>query len=126
MAEEASGVQKVNKMRSTSSGLWLRVYIHESVRCGHQSLYEALVALAHREGIAGATVFRGVEGFGVHRHLHTTRLVDVSDDLPMIIEFVDSEPTIRHFIGLLDTLIPHGTAALSPVQIVTFRTGRPA
>ena len=113
-------------MKSASSGLWLRIYIHESVRCGHQSLYEALVALAHRERIAGATVFRAVEGFGMHRHLHTTRLLDVSDDLPMILEFVDSEPAIRHFIGLLDPMIPHGTAVVSPVEIVTYRMERPA
>jgi len=113
-------------MRSASLGLWLRIYIHESMRYGHQPLYEALVVMARREGLAGATVFRAVEGFGMHRHLHTTRLVDVSDDLTMIVELVDSEPAIRHFVGLLDTMIPHGTAVLSPVQIVTYRTGRTA
>jgi PII-like signaling protein len=62
----------------------------------------------------------------MHRHLHTTRLVDVSDDLTMIVEFVDSDLAIRHFVGLLDSIIPHGTAVLSPVQIVTYRTGRTA
>ena len=112
-------------MKSASAGLWLRIYIHESLRCGRQSLYEALVALARREGLAGATVFRAVEGFGMHRHLHTTRLVDVSDDLTMIVDFVDSETVIRRFVGLLDTMIPHGTATLSPVHIVTYRTERP-
>ncbi|MCL4543900.1 MAG: DUF190 domain-containing protein [Chloroflexi bacterium] len=108
-------------MKSASLGLWLRIYIHESVRCGHGSLYEALVALARQEGLAGATVFRAIEGFGMHRHLHTTRLVDVSDDLPMVVEFVDNEAAIRRFVGLLDTLIPHGTATMSPVEIVTYR-----
>jgi PII-like signaling protein len=112
-------------MKSASGGLWLRIYVHESTRCGHQPLYAALVALARRERIAGATVFRAVEGFGMHRHLHTTRLVDVSDDLPMIVEFVDSEPAIRHFLELLDPMIPHGTAVVSPVEIVTYRTQRP-
>jgi uncharacterized protein len=113
-------------MRTTGEGLWLRIYIHESLRHGHQPLYVALVALARREGLAGATVFRAMEGFGMHRHLHTARLVDVSDDLPMIVEFVDSPPAIRHFIGLLDTMIPHGTAVVSPVQMVTYRAERPA
>ncbi|MCL4508929.1 MAG: DUF190 domain-containing protein [Chloroflexi bacterium] len=75
-------------MKSASLGLWLRIYIHESVHCGHGSLYEALAALARQEGLAGATVFRAIEGFGMHRHLHTTRLVDISDDLPMVVEFV--------------------------------------
>lgn len=108
-------------MKAESRGLWLRVYVHESVRCGQHALYEAMVALARQEGLANATVYRAMEGFGMHRHLHTTRLVDVSDDLTMIVEFVDSEAAIRRFLGLLDPMIPHGTATLSPVRIVTFR-----
>jgi PII-like signaling protein len=108
-------------MQAAPSALWLRIYVHESVRCGRRPLYEALVILARREGLAGATVYRAMEGFGAHRHLHTTRLVDVSDDLPMIVEFVDSETAIRRFLGLLDALVPHGTATLSPVQIVIQR-----
>jgi PII-like signaling protein len=107
-------------------GLWLRLYIHESVRYEHHALYEALVALARREGLANATVYRAMEGFGRHRHLHTSRLVDVSDDLTMIVEFVDTEPAIRRFVGLLDAMVPHGTATLSPVRIVTYRAERPA
>jgi PII-like signaling protein len=113
-------------VKAESEGLWLRIYIHESLRCDHHAIYEALVALARREGLANATVYRAMEGFGRHRHLHTSRLVDVSDDLTMIVEFVDAEPAIRHFVGLLDAMIPHGTATLSPVQIVTYREERPS
>lgn len=104
--------------------MWLRIYVHESVRWGRQPLYAALVALAQREGLAGASVFRAMEGYGMHRHLHTTRLLDVADDLPMIVEFVDDEAVIRRFAGLLDAMIPHGTAVLSPVQTVTYRQAR--
>jgi len=113
-------------VKAESRGLWLRIYIHESLRHGHHALYEAMVALARREGLANATVYRAMEGFGMHRHLHTSRLVDVSDDLTMIVEFVDTEPAIRRFVGLLDAMVPHGTATLSPVQIVTYRAEPPA
>lgn len=113
-------------MQAAQPGLWLRLYVRESLRSGPHALYEALVMLARREGLAGATAFRAMEGFGAHHHLHTTRLVDVSDDLPMIVEFVDSEAAIRRFLGLLDALIPHGTAVVSPVEIVLDRPERPA
>ena len=112
-------------MKEQRSGLQLRVFIHEAMRYQHQPLYAALVGLARQEGLAGATVFRGIEGFGQHRHLHTARLVDVSDDLPMIVEFIDSAETIQRFLPQLDDLISHGTATLSPVQIMRFRGADP-
>ena len=80
--------------------------------------------LARCEGLAGATVFRGMEGYGLHRHLHTTRLVELSDDLAMIVEIVDTSEAIRRFVPLLDPMIPHGTATLSPVHIVKYSTGQ--
>lgn len=107
-------------MRTTGHGLCLRVYVHEWVRHGGRPLYVALVELAQREGLAGATVFRGMEGFGQHRHLHTSRLLDVSDDLPMIVEFVDAEATIRRFAGLLEAYVPHGAAVMASVATVTY------
>ena len=113
-------------MRSSEAGLRLRIFVHECVRHGHQPLYAALVALAHREGLACAVAFRGSEGFGLHHHLHTTRLVDVSDDLPMIVEIVGSAPAIRRFVPVLEEMIPHGTATLSPVQIMHYRPGQGA
>ncbi|HWE61339.1 MAG TPA: DUF190 domain-containing protein [Chloroflexota bacterium] len=110
-------------MRTGSEGLRLRVFVHERLQHDHQPLYAAIVALARREGLAGATVFRGIEGFGLHHHLHSTRLVDIADDLPIIVEIVDSTPRIRAFLPLLDDLVPHGTATLSPVQIVKASAG---
>lgn len=110
-------------MKTSGEGLQLRIFVHESVRCGHLPLYAALVERARREGLLGATVFRGIEGYGRHRHLHTARLVDVSDDLPMIVEFVDSEARIRRFLSLIEGMITHGTATLSPVRLDRFRTG---
>ena len=75
--------QMAEAVRTGREGLRLRIFVHEALRHGHKPLYAAIVALARREGLAGATVFRGMEGYGLHRHLHTTRLVDLSDDLPM-------------------------------------------
>ncbi len=114
----------VNDMKSGSEGLRLRIFIHEGLRHTHTYLYEALVEHARREGMAGATVFRGIEGYGPHRHLHTSRLVDVADDLPVIVEIVDTAERIRRFLPTLEPLIPHGAATLSPVSIVTYSSGR--
>jgi PII-like signaling protein len=119
----AMSEQEVDPVRTGSEGLRLRLFVHEALRHGRQPLYAAIVALARREGMAGATVFRGIEGFGLHRHLHTTRLLDVSDDLPVIVEIVDTAEAIRRFLPLLDAMVPHGTATLSPVRIVKYAAG---
>lgn len=108
-------------MRAGTSGLRLRIFVHERVRHEGKPLYEALVHLARQRRLAGATVFRGIEGYGLHRHLHAARLVDVSDDLPMVVEMVDSEAHIRSFLAVAKALIPHGSVTLSPVEIVTYR-----
>jgi len=109
-------------VRTASEGLRLRIFVHEALRHGPKPLYAAIVELARREGLAGATVFRGMEGYGLHRHLHTARLVDLSDDLPSIVELVDTREAIRRFVPLLDQVIPHGTATLSPVHLVKYST----
>ena len=112
-------------MRTGSAGLRLRIFIHEALRSEHQPLYAAIVQLARREGLAGATVFGGFEGYGLHRRMHTTRLVDVADDLPIIVEIVDTPEAIERFLPFLDALVPHGTATLSPVQVVKYSAGAP-
>ena len=109
-------------VRTGSAGLRLRIFVHEVLRYDHRPLYAAIVELARREGLAGATVFRGLEGYGLHRHLHTARLVDLSDDLPIIVEIVDTTEAIHRFLPLLDQVIPHGTATLSPVHLVKYST----
>jgi PII-like signaling protein len=111
-------------VRTGSGGLRLRIFVHEALRYDHKPLYAAIVELARREGLAGATVFRSMEGYGLHRHLHTARLVDLADDLPIIVEIVDTCEAIRRFVPLLDQVIPHGTATLSPVHIVKYSTGQ--
>lgn len=110
-------------MKDDEDGLRLRIFTHEALRHGHQVLYEYIVELARREGLAGATVFRGIEGYGVHRHIHTTRLVDASDNLPIVVEVIDASEAIRSFLAGLGEIIPHGTATISPVHIVKYRAG---
>jgi PII-like signaling protein len=112
-------------MEAGSEGLRLRVFIHEGLRHQHRPLYAAIVELARREGMAGATVFRGIEGYGLHRHLHTSRLVDTAADLPAIVEIVDTADAIRRFLATLDPLIPHGRVMLSPVSIIKYGAGEP-
>jgi PII-like signaling protein len=116
--------QMEDAVRTGREGLRLRIFVHEALRHARKPLYAAIVELARREGLAGAIVFRGIEGYGLHRHLHTTRLVDLSDDLPIIVEIVDTSEAMRRFVPLLDQMIPHGTATLSPVHIVTYSTGQ--
>lgn len=112
-------------MKLQGEGLRLRVYIHEALRYQHKPLYAAIVEQARRQGMAGATVFRGLEGYGLHRHLQTTRLLDVSDDLPIVVEIIASAEAIQRFIPILDALIPHGAATLSAVSIVTYSAEDP-
>jgi len=104
-------------------GLRLRVFVQEALRCGHKPVYVTIVERARREGLAGAVVFRAIEGFGLHHHLHTIRMVDLSTDLPMIVEIVDRVEAIQRFLPLVRELVPHGAATLSPVRILTFHAG---
>lgn len=113
-------------MKNGSQGLRLRIFIHEALRHQGKYLYQAIVEQARREGMAGATVFRGMEGYGLHRHLHTTRLLDVSDDLPVIVEIIDTTERIQRFLPSLEPLIPHGAVTLSPVSIIKYSAGRPS
>src|SRR5581483_1271209 len=100
-------------MKQECDGLRLRIFTHEALRYHDKPMHVALVELAWAEGIAGATVFRGIEGYGVHRHIHTSRLVDASGELQVVVELIDREGPIRRFLPLLDELLPHGVVALS-------------
>src|SRR5579884_2730819 len=85
-------------MRLDGEGRLLRIFIGENDRWHGKPLYEEVVALARREGLAGATVVRGIEGFGAKSHLHTARILRLSEDLPIIIEIVDTEANIQRVL----------------------------
>ncbi len=98
----------------------LTIFVGESDHHGHTPLATEIVQRAHRAGLAGATVFRGVEGYGASNHIHTTRILSLSDDLPMAIVIVDTEARIRSFLGELDELVTEGLVVIDDVEVVTY------
>lgn len=98
----------------------LTIYIGESDRHGHTPLATEIVQRAHAAGLAGASVFRGVEGFGASNHIHTTRILSLSDDLPMAIVLVDRRDAIAAFLPELDELVTEGLITLEDVEVVKY------
>ena len=98
----------------------LRVFLGEDDRAGGRPLYEALVLKAREMGMAGATVLRGPMGFGHAIRLHTAKILQLSTDLPMIIEIVDSEEHIRTFLDAIDPMMPSGLVTLEKATIIRY------
>jgi PII-like signaling protein len=105
-------------------GKLLRIFIGESDRWHGKPLYEEIVALARREGLAGATVLRGIEGFGARSHLHTSRILRLSEDLPVVIEIVDTAENIERVLPLLDPMVADGMLTIERVQVIAYRDAR--
>src|SRR3954453_20551579 len=105
-------------MRLQGSALRLTIFVGESDRYHHHPLSHEIVARARRAGLAGASVFRGIEGFGASSHIHTARLLSLSEDLPLAIIIVDAEDRIREFLPQLDELISEGLVIIDPVEVV--------
>ncbi len=99
----------------------LRIFIGESDRWKHQPLYEALVLEAREMRLAGATVLRGPMGFGKSSHLHTSKILRLSLDLPLIIEIVDSEEKINKFLPVVDEMMRGGLVTLEKVRVIDYR-----
>ena len=112
-------------MKIEGDGQLLRVFIGESDRYDGKPLYEAIVHQAHESGLAGATVLRGIEGFGAHSRIHTTKILRLSDDLPIVVEIVDKEERISQFIPILDQMVSEGLITLEKVHILAYRHGQP-
>jgi len=85
-------------------------------------LFEAIVELARREGLAGATVLRGIEGYGADSHLHTSRILRLSEDLPVVIEIVDTAENIERVLPKLDQMVEEGMVTIENVHVVAYRT----
>lgn len=81
--------------------------------------------MARKKGLSGATVFKGVEGFGGHSVVHAARVFDLSSDLPILIEIVDTEEKIRDFIPVLDEIVTEGLVTLETVEIIHYKSGSP-
>jgi len=107
-------------VKLSGHGLLLRIFVGEADRFDGKPLYEALVLKARAMGLAGATVTRGVEGFGAHSRLHTAKVLRLSEDLPMVVEVVDREDRVRAFIPVCDEMLKDGLITLEPVEILRY------
>ena len=106
-------------------GYLLRVFVGESDKHGHIPLYEAIVQTARKAGLAGATVLRGLMGYGRHSVVHTSKILRLSEDLPMVVEIVDSLQKIEAFLPTLDTMIRDGLVTLEKVRVIQYRSPEP-
>jgi len=108
-------------MKIPVDGKLLRIFIGQQDKWHGKPLYEAIVAIARSEKMAGATVLKGCLGFGCKSHLHSSKLLELSEDMPMVIEIVDSEEKINRFIPIVDEMIQDGLVTLEKVNVVMYR-----
>lgn len=110
-------------MQIPTDAVLLRIFLGENDRHEHRPLYEAIVLKAREAGLAGATVLRGPMGFGHSSHLHTTKILRLSEDLPLVIEMVDSEERINGFLPTLDAMMGSGLVTLEKVKVLRYGQG---
>ncbi|WP_328557157.1 MULTISPECIES: DUF190 domain-containing protein [unclassified Streptomyces] len=106
--------------RLTGSALRVTVFIGENDTWHHKPLYAEIVHRAHAAGLAGASVFRGIEGFGASSLIHTSRLLSLSEDLPVAVIVVDTEERVRAFLPQLDELVTEGLVILDDCEVIRY------
>jgi PII-like signaling protein len=106
--------------RLTGTALRLTIFIGENDTWHHKPLFSEIVHRAHSAGLAGASVFRGIEGFGASSLIHTTRLLSLSEDLPVAIVIVDTEERVRDFLPQLDELVSQGMVILDECEVIRY------
>jgi uncharacterized protein len=114
-------IKASENMKINEQGVLLRVFIGESDRCEHQPLFEAIVHKARELGLSGATVLRGSGGFGASSVMHSSKLLEMSTDLPIVIEIVDTEEKIQLLLPALETMAPSGMITMEYVVILMYR-----
>ena len=108
-------------MRIEGQGMLARIYIGERDQWHGKPLVQAIVRVLRERGMAGASSFLGMEGFGASSHLHTTRILSLSQDLPVLIEFVDTEAKVRAVLPELDMMVKDGLITLERVEVIAYR-----
>ncbi|MDQ7054687.1 MAG: DUF190 domain-containing protein [candidate division KSB1 bacterium] len=108
-------------MKIEGEGKLLRIFIGEADRYEGKPLYHALVEKAREMGMAGATVIRGVMGFGAHSRLHSARLLRLSEDLPLIIEIVDTDEKVRRYVEEIDDMFQDGLITIEKAEVIRYR-----
>ena len=111
-------------MSLPTEGKLLRIFVGENDRWHGKPLYEAIVLEARQRGLAGATVIKGFMGFGAHSRIHTAKLLELSQDLPIVIEIVDAPEKIEAFMPDLEQMIGDGLITLERAEVLLYR-GRP-
>lgn len=111
-------------MKIPSDGQLLRIFVGQQDKWRSLPLYEAIVQEARKLHLAGTTVLKGCMGFGCKSHMHTAKLLRLSEDLPMVIEIVDSEEKIKNFLPLLDEMVPEGLITLEKVNVIMYRADK--
>jgi PII-like signaling protein len=102
----------------------LRIFVGESDRFEGRPLYQAIVEQARGRGMAGATVLRGLMGFGATSRLHTVKVLRISEDLPMVVEIVDRPERIEAFLPELERMVPEGLITIEKVRVIAYRGKR--
>ena len=113
-------------MKLPEKGQLLRIFIGESDRSQGHPLYEAILNEARRLNMAGATVLKGVMGFGASSRIHTTKVLRLSEDLPMVIEIIDKKERINLLMPYLDQHVKEGLITLEEVRVIKYRHNKPA
>ena len=113
-------------MKIPTDGKLLRIFVGEADRWHGKPLFEEIVLLARKEGMAGATVVKGFMGFGCKSHMHTAKILRLSEDLPIIIEIVDSEEKINRFLPYLDEMVQEGLVTLEKANVLMYRANTPS
>jgi PII-like signaling protein len=107
-------------MRLDGPALRLTIFIGEDDTWHHKPLYHEIVHRAHAAGLAGASVLRGIEGYGASSRIHTTRLLSLSEDMPIAVVIIDAEERIRAFLPQLDDIVTEGLIILDPVEVIRY------
>lgn len=110
-------------MQVPNDAVSLRIFLGENDKHDGKPLYEAIVLAARKSGLAGATVLRGPMGFGHSSHLHTAKILRLSQDLPLLIEIVDSEEKVNGFLPTLDAMMGSGLVTLEKVKVLRYGDG---
>ncbi len=108
-------------MKVPADGKLLRIFVGEADKFNGKPLYEEIVLLAKKDGLAGATAIKGFMGFGCKSHMHTSNILRLSEDLPVVIEIVDSEEKINQFIPKLDVMVKEGLITLEKANVIMYR-----
>ncbi len=110
-------------MNLPEEGMLLRIFIGESDKYKGKSLYEQIVIKARELNLAGATVIRGIMGFGAHSRIHTAKLLALSEDMPVVVEIVDTEEKLNSLLPFLDEIMKDGMITLEKARVIRYRHG---